>query len=229
MYRKTGSKSNKLKPFPAPIWQMSRIIVGLQKLINSYDKSENSSERLVSFAYHNKQLLKLQVYCRTTGGLVSHRDLTEFECLLLLLLFERSWKSFAKTILVGGWQLLLGKSFCIIFIVSNLSYRISSTSIGGEKPFQNPLCKITLFPHILIIIILSRKMGALKVLLYKTRLKILPVLTRGAASHIKCYNCAGFDDASQNCPSELFFYRLEGYFSHFLCHFMLLYDQKTTN
>jgi hypothetical protein len=21
----------------------------------------------------------------------------------------------------------------------------------------------------------------------------------------KCYNCAGFDDASQNCPSELFF------------------------
>jgi hypothetical protein len=22
---------------------------------------------------------------------------------------------------------------------------------------------------------------------------------------VKCYNCAGFDDASQNCPSELFF------------------------
>jgi hypothetical protein len=33
---------------------------------------------------------------------------------------------------------------------------------------------------------------------------------------IKCYNCAGFDDASQNCPpSELFFHRLKGYFSTF--------------
>jgi hypothetical protein len=29
---------------------------------------------------------------------------------------------------------------------------------------------------------------------------------------LECYNCAGFDDASQNCPSELFFHRLKGYF-----------------
>jgi hypothetical protein len=32
---------------------------------------------------------------------------------------------------------------------------------------------------------------------------------------LKGYNCASFDDASQNCPSELFFHRLKGYFLTF--------------
>jgi hypothetical protein len=40
----------------------------------------------------------------------------------------------------------------------------------------------------------------------------------------KCYNCTGFDDAYQNCPSELFFDCLKGYFSTFyaiLCLFTI--------
>jgi hypothetical protein len=32
------------------------------------------------------------------------------------------------------------------------------------------------------------------------------------STKLKCYNCAGIDDASQNCPSE---HRLKGYFSTF--------------
>jgi hypothetical protein len=42
---------------------------------------------------------------------------------------------------------------------------------------------------------------------------------------IQLYNCAGFGDASQNCPLELFFSPFE---KLFLKLFMPLYDQKTT-